>query len=249
VPLDPDVAALPDGKGAKLAVVVDDVGGVDTYLGDYLKLPIPLTLSVIPAFANASADDAKIVAAGKEVLLHIPLANRAGAGGVPDGGLGVDATPEAVDQWVATAVAKVPHADGANNHEGPFGSASPPLMQRLIATLNARHLFFIDSVTSQRTVGYAMALAAGMPGRINNVFMDHLESDPDSRAALLRLATVAAGKGGAIGICHVFHQYEQHALAALADQLRSKGYVFVTASQVTNEPTSDGLDAGVRTRL
>jgi len=243
---DPDVAALPAGHGAKLAVVVDDVGGVDTYLRDYLALPVPITLSVVPTFEHAAADDAAIAAAGKQVLLHIPLANRPGPGGVPSGGLGVGESAAAIAAWLDTAMARVPHAVGANNHEGPYGSSSLSLMRPLLADLAARRLFFLDSVTSGRTVGYALEAPAGMPGRINNVFMDHVETDADSRAALLRLARVGAAQGTAIGICHVFHPYLLHALQALAAQLEAKGYVFAVLSDVTNKPTPDGLDQLVR---
>jgi polysaccharide deacetylase 2 family uncharacterized protein YibQ len=246
---DDDVAALPDGHGARIAIVVDDVGGVDTYLFEYLTLSVPITLSVIPTYANATKDDAAITRFGKQVLLHIPLANRAGPGGIPDRGLGVGADAATVDRWLTTALARVPHAVGANNHEGPYGSSSEPLMRTLLLALQQRHLFFLDSVTSQRTVGFALEAAYGMPPRVNNVFTDHFESDADSRSALLRLARIAATSGSAIGICHVFHQYELHALQALSHQLEAKGFVFAPLSEVTNALTAEGLDRGVRSRL
>src|SRR5207245_1786153 len=78
VHLDPDVAALPDGHGAKIAIGLDDAGYADTYLAQYLKLPLPLTISVIPAGGHAPADDAAAFAAGKQVQIHIPLQNKAG---------------------------------------------------------------------------------------------------------------------------------------------------------------------------
>jgi len=246
--LDPDVAPLPQGRGGLLAVVVDDVGGADTFLGDYLRLPIPLTLSVIPGFGHATADDAAITAADKEVLLHIPLPDRPGGRGQPDG-LATGDGPAAVDRWIGAALARVPHAVGANNHEGPFGSSSPPLMRALLGALAGRHLFYLDSVTSQSTVGFALERQVGLSPRINNVFMDHLETDADSRAALLRLARIAASTGSAIGICHVFHPYELRAILALAPQLEAKGYAFVRLSEVTNGPTPDGLDGRVRTSI
>jgi polysaccharide deacetylase 2 family uncharacterized protein YibQ len=168
---------------------------------------------------------------------------------VPDRGLGVGDDAGIVDRWLSTAFGRVPHAVGANNHEGPYGSSSVSLMRELLGGLAARHLFFLDSVTSQRTVGFALESTFGMPPRINNVFLDHYESDADSRAALLHLARIAAASGGAIGICHVFHPYELHALQALAGQLIAKGYVFATASDVTNAPAADGLDRGVRTKV
>ena len=116
------------------------------------------------------------------------------------------------------------------------------------AALKARGLFFLDSVTSGRTVGFAIARELGMPARINNVFCDHYETDQDSRQAVLQLARDAASAGGAIGIGHVFHPYVLHVLVQLAPQLQARGYVFAPISQVTDAP-APGLDAGVRSSL
>ena len=146
------------------------------------------------------------------------------------------------------AIGRVPHAVGANNHEGPYGSAQPELMRALLASLQRHGLFFMDSVTSQRTVGFAVEAEVGMPPRINNVFLDHYETDEDSRSAVLRLARLAARNGTAIGICHVQHPYALQALQALQVQLHARGYVFAPLSQVTNGSTP-GLDSGVRPSL
>jgi polysaccharide deacetylase 2 family uncharacterized protein YibQ len=248
VHLDPDVAALPDGRGAKIAVVVDDTGIADTYLADYLKLPV--TISIIPLSPHAREDDAAAHAAGHEVMLHIPLANNSSRSGVP-GGVATSATPDQVDAFVTEAMVRVPHAVGANNHEGPVGSSSPPVMNALLDSLQKRGLFFMDSVTSQRTVGFALAAKKGMPPRINNRFLDHFETEADSRQALLQLARDAAASPthGAIGICHVFHPYLARALGAVRAQLEAKGYVLSPISEVTNGLASSGLDVGVRTSI
>lgn len=247
VSLDADVAALPDGHGARIAIVIDDVGYTDTYLSGYLGLDVPLSFAVIPAAPHAADDDEAIHRAGRDLLVHIPLATGPGST-APDGGLAVGTSPSAIDRWVAAALRRVPHAVGANNHLGAYGPTQPSLMRPLLAALQARGLFFLDSVTSGRTVGFAIARQLGMPSRINNVFCDHYETDQDSRQAVLQLARDAAAAGGAIGIGHVFHPYVWHVLASLAPQLRARGYVFAPVSEVTDAP-GPGLDAGVRTTL
>jgi polysaccharide deacetylase 2 family uncharacterized protein YibQ len=246
VHLDADVARLPDGKGARIAIVVDDVGIADTYLPGYIGLPPAITLSIIPFAPHAVEDDRAIHAAGHEILLHIPLANRRGPT-APDRLSPTDGA-DTIDRFLSGAVARVPDAIGANNHEGPYGSSSTALMRPLLAALQRRGLFFMDSVTSQRTVGFAVSQELGMPPRVNNVFIDHFESDADSRRAVLELALDAAQDGGAIGIGHVFHPYLLHAVVALAPQLEAKGFVLTPLSQVTDRLAATGLDVGVRTQ-
>ena len=247
VVIDEDVAALAEGNGARIAIVVDDAGGVEGDLAGYLALPMPVTISVIPSFAHATDVAERTHAVGKEVLLHLPLANKAGQG---DGVTRLNGTETAdvVDRFVQSAVDRVPYAVGANNHEGPYGSAQPTLMRELLTSLQRRGLFFMDSVTSQRSVGYAVEAELAMEPRVNNQFLDHDETDENSRAALIHLALLAARSGTGIGICHVFHPYALHALQAIGAQLQAKGYTFTVLSQVTNR-LQGGLDAGMRSTI
>lgn len=239
VVLDPDVAALPAGNGAKIAMVIDDLGFGDAYLGNYLKLPVPLTMAVIPTAPRAAGDDGLVSAAGKQVILHLPLANRPG-----EHQSGRLTRPGDAAGFVAEAMTRIPHAVGANNHEGPAGSSDTQMMRAVLSALRSKDLFFMDSVTSQRTKGFALQAQFGMPPRINNVFCDHAESDEDTRTSILRLAKIASERGTAIGIGHVHHPYVARVLALLAPQLQAKGYVFAPLSEVTNAP-APGLDDGV----
>ncbi len=247
VAIEEDVAALPDGNGARIAIVVDDAGGVEGDIAGYLALPMPVTISIIPSFAHATDVAERTHVAGKEVLLHLPLANKKGNG---DGltRLNGTETADVVDRFVQSAVDRVPYAVGANNHEGPYGSAQPTLMRELLTSLQRRGLFFMDSVTSQRSVGYAVEAELAMEPRVNNQFLDHDETDENSRAALIHLALLAARSGTGIGICHVFHPYALHALAAIGAQLQAKGYTFAVLSQVANR-LQGGLDAGMRSTI
>ncbi len=247
VVLDEDVAALPDGNGARIAVVVDDAGGVEGSLADYLALPMSVTISVIPFFDHATAQAERSHAAGKEVLLHLPLSNREGHGDGVSRLVGTE-RPEAIDAFVQSAVALVPYAVGANNHEGSFGSTLPGLMRPLVASLQRRGLFFLDSVTTQKSVGYAVEGELGMDRRVNNQFLDHDTTDENSRAALLHLALLASKSGTGIGICHVYHPFALHALQTIGAQLQAKGYVFVPVSQVTNH-LQGGLDVGMKATI
>ncbi len=241
-----DVAALPYGNGASIAVVVDDVGGADTYLADYLALPVPVAFAVMPMAANAPRDDTTVSAAGRPVLLHIPLPIAADL--QPAGGIAIDATGADARTYVASARARVPHAVGANNHQGSLGTSTLSLVQVVLPALHEQGLWFLDSVTSQQTVAYATALSLGMPSRINNVFLDNDDSDAAARTQLLALARIAARSGSAIGICHVTRPYQLHALQQLVGALQQHGYRFRPITAVTNRPAG-GLDAGVAVTL
>ena len=239
-----DVASLPAGNGAVLAVVIDDLADTATYLDDYLRLPIPLTFAVLPMSVRAPAAAAAVAAANRQVILHIPLP--VAPSRTAPGGLALDASDADVAAYLDTALARVPAAAGANNHQGSWGTATPVLMSRLLRGLQQRSLFFLDSVTSQHTVGYATARSLGMQLRINNVFLDNNERSP--RPQLLALARLAASHGTAIGIGHVTRPWLLHALQTMTADLEARGYRFAFLSAVTNGPAG-GLDTGVLTSL
>jgi len=148
---------------------------------------LDLTFAVLPMSVDAQAAAATITAAGQQEILHIPLpvAPRRTAAG----GLALDATDAEIQTYLDVALLRVPAAVGANNHEGTWGTAAPALMGRLLRSLQAHSLFFLDSVTTQRTIGYATGRSLGMPSRINNVFLDG--NEPSARPQLLALARLA----------------------------------------------------------
>ena len=226
--------AFPNGHGATLAIVIDDV--VDgRNLEAFLRLiDAPITYAIFP-FSTASARASeKVIAAGSEPIIHLPIRIRKGR---PGGWfLTPGWTQEQMDDWVDRAVASVPGAVGANNHMG--STTNVRAMRSIMARLNFHHLFFMDSITVFDTVAYAAALEAGMPSRINNGFLDTTADVKYSKGRILGLALQALRKGTAIGIGHLQRSSTLQALREAVPFLVAHGYRIAPLSEVTNLPNS-----------
>lgn len=232
----PQVASakpLPDGHGAVIAIVIDDVvdGG---RLNAFLKLNAPITYAVLPFQRGGASASRKIYASGGEVIMHLPVSSRRRE--VGSWFLGRNWTQAQVDEWVDRAIDSVPGAVGANNHMGSTTVISA--MRHLMQRLYQRGLFFMDSITVPDTVGYAAAQELGMPSRINNGFIDSIVNQRFTEQRLYGLAIRAAKYGSAIGIGHLQRKTTLAALRNVIPVLLAHGYVIKPLSQVTSEPNT-----------
>jgi polysaccharide deacetylase 2 family uncharacterized protein YibQ len=175
-------------RGARLAIIIDDLGNDPDEIKSVLALPFPITASVLPhlEYSAQTADEAW--RRGDQVMLHLPMQP------IDDGATAesIELRPGMSESQVRSALAgmlaTVPHAIGVNNHEGSRATADPRLMTELMPLLRERRLFFIDSRTTAATVAYDEAKRAGVRAASRKVFLD----DTPTRNAVLAQMDLAA---------------------------------------------------------
>jgi polysaccharide deacetylase 2 family uncharacterized protein YibQ len=218
--------------GARLALIVDDCGQwLDTERG-YIALGIPLTLSVLPdvRYTHLIANEA--AAAGKGVMLHLPMETMSGMNPGP-GKVTTEMSDAQIVAQVSDDLDQIPLARGVNNHEGSKGSSDARVMNDVIGVLAKRgNLFFIDSRTSQSSVGEQVARDHGVPTAARDVFLDNEENVAYSEAQLREAAAIALRHGSAIAIGHP-RPTTLEAVRALIPELQAQGITFVLAEQLT----------------
>jgi polysaccharide deacetylase 2 family uncharacterized protein YibQ len=99
-------------------------------------------------------------------------------------------------------LAQVPGLVGINNHEGSRFTADSASLEPVMASLRARHLFFLDSRTGPDSQAEAAARAAGVLTAGRDVFLDDDPSQAAVGAQLETLAREAKRAGVAIAIGH-----------------------------------------------
>ena len=229
----PSEAPVANPSGPKLALIVDDCGQwVDIERG-YIALPIPLTLSVLPHVHAAAEISQEAHAAGKGVMLHLPMEPLSGVYPGP-GEVKTSMTDAQVTAQVEDDLAQVPLAQGVNNHEGSKASADARVMRDVMRVL-AQHgnLFFIDSRTNAASVAEQEAKDAGIPAASRDVFLDNKEDVAYSEAQLREAAAIAKRTGSAIAIGHPRATTLQ-AVRAMIPQLEAQGITFVLVSSLTH---------------
>jgi uncharacterized protein len=197
-------ASVAEGEfGApRLAIIIDDIGADKPAAETLLKLPYPLTLSILPGQSHSAEIADEAYHRGDQVMLHLPMEFQGSAAKAEPVELRVGMSAGEVQRLLARMLAEVPHVVGVNNHEGSLATTQPQLMAELMQDLRQRNLFFIDSRTTAATVAYTAAKQAGVPAASRKVFLD----DVETREAILRRIDLAvrdaAEEGSAIAIGH-----------------------------------------------
>jgi polysaccharide deacetylase 2 family uncharacterized protein YibQ len=201
-PPTPIAGATTPGNGPKLALIIDDCGQwLDTERG-FIALPVPLTLSVLPDVHYTGLIAREAAAAGKGVMLHLPMETVSGLYPGP-GEVTTEMSDAAIRAMVADDLAQVPLAQGVNNHEGSKASADSRVMGDVVDEL-VQHggLFFVDSKTAANSVAEHVAADAGMPTASRDVFLDNQATVTYTETQLREAIAIAKRTGSAIAIGH-----------------------------------------------
>ncbi|HTJ28430.1 MAG TPA: divergent polysaccharide deacetylase family protein [Candidatus Limnocylindria bacterium] len=222
----PKPAAAAPGA-PRLAIIIDDCGQWLTTERGFIALPEPLTLSVLPHVRYGGLISREALAAGKGVILHLPMEPRSEIDPGP-GEISTSMSDAAIARQVDDDIASVPLAIGANNHEGSRATSDDRVMRDVSAVLAQHHYFFVDSRTSAATVAQRDAAAAGIPTASRDVFLDDVADVAATEDQLRRAAAIAREHGSAIAIGHP-RPTTLVAVRALLPELRREGIDFVLA--------------------
>lgn len=166
---------------ARVALLVDDIGHGGPSTRRLLGLRFPLNLAILPFYPGSKAALQKGVAEGQDAMLHMPMQPKAAEGKyfpwmVVHQGL----EPAELRRRTAAAIEDLPGIVGINNHMGSEATESWYVMSEVLGVLAARGLFFVDSLTSQRSVAYKTAQKLGVPASRRSY--DFLDNEPSREA-------------------------------------------------------------------
>lgn len=170
-------AAEEPGGGIKetkqIAIVIDDFGNAMKGTEQMLKLPIKITVAVMPFLPTTKKDAEEAFRKGHDVIVHLPMEpNHGKRSWLGPGAITTDLSDAEIRKRVEAAIDDVPHAIGMNNHMGSKATSDERVMKVVLQVCKERGLFFLDSRTSYRTVVPKVAAEIGVPTLNNNVFLD-----------------------------------------------------------------------------
>ena len=227
------IAPGPAG-GARIALVIDDLGRSLADVDKLERLGVPISYAVLPFETKTPQVVAKLRGLGAEILLHLPMEPGSGANPGP-GALRVGMSSDQLTQATRAALAAVPGATGVNNHMGSRLSADGDAMNTVLSELVGRRLFFLDSRTSAASLGYSTARALGLAAAERQVFLDRDPAVEQVRYQFHRLLEVARKRGAGIAIGHPYPATFQ-VLAEEVPKARALGYEIVPVSFLLDQP-------------
>lgn len=215
-----------------LAVIVDDMGSSLNEARELLAINIPLTFSLIPGLPKVKAVAELADSAGQAIMVHLPMEPL----GYPErrleaNGLLLAQSEEEITARTVALLDAVPLAKGANNHMGSRFTEHKEKMLPVLKVLKGRGLFFIDSLTTPRSKGVAVADSLGVKTAVRNVFLDNQQDVAAIKKQLYAAAEMSRRKGGIIAICHP-HKTTIAALKEAMPELQRDGITFVPAGDL-----------------
>ena len=168
-----EVSAEPMKEDRELAIVIDDFGNNMGGTEEMLKLPVTLTVAIMP-FLETTKSDAKLAHSfGHEVIVHVPMEPLKGKKSwLGPGAITTHLSNSEIRKRINDAVDAVPHAVGMNHHMGSKATADERVMRIVLEVCRERGLYYLDSKTTDKSVIPTLAEEIGVPYLENELFFD-----------------------------------------------------------------------------
>ncbi|MGH8195619.1 MAG: divergent polysaccharide deacetylase family protein [Woeseiaceae bacterium] len=228
--LSPASAAAPPDTPPRIAIIIDDLGHQLAAGRRAVRLPGPVACALLPDTPRAGVLAEEAFAAGKDVLLHLPLQSIGYEGPAEPGSIVLDMTRGELAQSFARSVASIPHLVGVNTHRGSLLTQHPGHMSWLMEEIRKEgRLFFVDSYTTPASIALSIARESGVPAVRRDVFLDPDPSAGTVAREFARLKKVARQHGMAVGIGHP-HGSTLALLEQELPKLEGEGFELVSIS-------------------
>lgn len=214
-----------------VAVVIDDMG-VDKKRSERVaQLRAPLTLAYMTYADNLRQVTAQARQRGHELMLHVPMQPQGESYDPGREVLEVNLPAEEIRRRLVWGLDRFDGFVGINNHMGSRFTGDRAGMRVVMEELKKRGLLFLDSVTTERSVGPELARGFGIPFAVRNVFIDNEQKVHAVKAQLAKAEAHARKHGTAIAIGHP-HDATIEALEDWLPGLEARGIVLVPLTAI-----------------
>jgi len=227
-------------KMPRIAILIDDLGYNRQGMKSALALPHEVALAILPEtpFALSTALTAK--EQNRITLLHAPMENQRELKLGP-GGLYAYMTEHELKTTLKKDLDSLPGIQGVNNHMGSLLTTKADSMRWVMETLKGRSLFFIDSLTSPKSVAEKTAQEYGLKTVSRDVFLDNIRTQKAIDKQFSRLVKLARRHGSALAIGHPYPETMAY-LKKRLNNLELDGVRLVRLSdvlEITSQPDKE----------
>jgi polysaccharide deacetylase 2 family uncharacterized protein YibQ len=190
-------------KMPRIAILIDDLGYNRNGMNSSLMLPTEVALAILPSTPFATQTALTAQKQKRITLLHAPMENQRELKLGP-GGLYAKMTEHELKETLSKDLDGLPGIQGVNNHMGSLLTTKADPMKWVMETLKGRSLFFIDSLTSPKSVAKKTAQEYGLKTVSRDVFLDNIRTEQAIDKQFSRLIKLAKLHGSALAIGHPY---------------------------------------------
>ena len=219
-------------NNAQLVFLFDDGGQSIKNLEEFLKLPFPITVAVLPDLAYSTESAKKIVASGNELMLHQPMQAQDLSVKPGKGAITPNMSYSEIVETIKKNLDQLPGVKGMNNHEGSLITSDELKMQAVLDAAGQKNVFFLDSRTTVDTKVPSVSMSMGRVWyERNGMFLDNKKTREEFLTQLRKNLDIANKTGCVIMIAHIWSaDYLPALIKEVYPELKAQGYVFKTVS-------------------
>lgn len=224
-----------DKKRVKIAIVIDDLGMSFARLKKLLALEKELNLAFLPYAPNLEEQTQLALKEGQHLLVHMPMQPKSRSVDTGPIVLQPEMDSKTILKNLKKGLASFSGYKGINNHMGSDFTEYEAGMHLVLTYLKSKGLYFLDSKTTPKSVGRAVAEDVGIPFAERDVFLDHVNELSYIKKQLKQTEHVAFEKGTAIAIGHPYTATIE-ALTLWVQDLDRKGIELVSLEDLLEKP-------------
>ena len=217
----------------QIFLVIDDAGLDVAETRQFLELPVPMTIAVLPHLKKTGEVCAEIHRhTDKELILHQPMEAYDKESDTGPGAIRNTTRPEDVATILDRNLASVHGAVGMNNHMGSRITENEVLMAEVLRYCRAHGLYFLDSKTSYNSLVPRVAGREHIHLEERDVFLDVQHDRETVRRAWENTVLKARANGYVIAIGHIWSKETAVAIRDSYQTLINQGYSFHLLSEL-----------------
>lgn len=223
-----------------IVIIIDDFGySGGKLLEDFAALPSEIVFAILPDLVHTKTAAELAKKTGHEVIIHIPMEARGSKITPGEKHLIPGMSAEKVADMLDNFIEQMPMAIAGNNHMGSSATEDLDLMKNTISHLDSKGLFFIDSVTTNKSKAVPAAEDLGVFITRRDIFLDV----PDNTNATIaqKIQSLAKYKGRKEPIVIITHCHNRDKLVALDQfitQVTALGVKIISLRQAFGKLTS-----------
>jgi len=216
----------------KLAILIDDVGMNLGAVDSFGEIEEALTFATIPFLPKSREGTEKLKGYGFEVMLHMPMAGSSDSlNGRTKGILLPTMSKTEIYDTFDRALEDVGEVDGFNNHMGSRFTSDGVKMKELLTYAKKKELYFVDSNTAIKNMGYPISKEIGVPTYYCSHFLDNSRDMNDMKKEIETAVKMSKSKGEVLVIGH-YHKGLAVAIKEMLPYIADSGVKLVFASEL-----------------
>lgn len=220
-------------KVNKLAILIDDVGENVSIAKKFFNIKEKLNFAVIPFLRDSKKAADYLREKGYNVILHMPMESLGNEylNRKTKDLIRTNMTQKEIINRFEKGLENIGGANGFNNHMGSKFTSNKKKMEELLKYVKEKNMYYIDSRTTSKSVGYSTAKKLNIKTYYSSIFLDN-KKEVNYIEGRIKLAVKETKKHGKLVAIGHYNKITEEALENMIPYIKANGIKLVFLNEV-----------------